>query len=406
MLNPTFSRALVLGAFCTFHIASAVAAPTFETAKVDTVIDQAMADQRIVGTVVLVVKDGELVYQRAAGLADREQNIAMQEDAIFRYASLTKPLVSAAAMRMVEEGTITLDDTVDRWLPAFKPQMVDGTVVPITLKQLMTHTAGLRYGFLEGQDGPYKQANVSDGMNQPGLSLEENLQRIASVPLSYQPGSSWGYSMSLDVLGGVLSAASGKSLPEVVELYVTKPLKMQDTAFSITDKARLAVPYQDGKPAPVKMAANAIVPIGAGAAQFSPERIFDANSYASGGAGMAGTAHDFMKFLMEVRSAQPSIVTAETLTQMKADQTGPQANARGPGWGFGYGWAVLADSELAKTPQANGTIQWGGAYGHSWFFDPVNDVAVIALTNTAFEGMSGAFPRDIRNAVYEALAKN
>lgn len=403
MLSPSFSRSIVLGAFCAFQMASAIASSSFDTAKVDTIINQAMADQRIVGAVVLVAQQGQIVYHRAAGFSDREQNVAMHENAIFRFASLTKPLVSAAAMRMVEEGTIKLNDTVDRWLPAFKPLMSDGTAVPITIKQLMTHTAGMRYGFLEGKDGPYKRAKVSDGMDQPGLSLDENLQRIASVPLSYEPGSSWGYSVSLDVLGGVLSAASGKGLPEIVEHYVTKPLQMQDTAFHVSDKTRLTVPYQDGKPAPLKMAINATVPIGAGAAQFSPDRILDTSSYASGGAGMAGTAHDFMKFLMDIRSTKPTIVTPESLAQMMADQTGPQAKARGPGWGFGYGWAVLDDSELAKTPQANGTIQWGGAYGHSWFFDPVNDIAMIALTNTAFEGMSGAFPFDIRNAVYAAL---
>ena len=115
---------------------------------------------------------------------------------------------------------------------------------------------------------------------------------------------------------------------------------------------------------------------------------------------MAGTAGDVLRFLEAIRSGGAPIVGDKTIEMMRTDQVGPQAESRGPGWGFGYGWAVLVDPAVAGSPQAPGTLQWGGAYGHSWFIDRENEVSMVALTNTAFEGMAGAFPVDIRNAVY------
>jgi Beta-lactamase class C and other penicillin binding proteins len=325
----------------------------------------------------------------------------MREDTIFRLASITKPLVTAAAMRLVEEGRIGLEDPVTRWLPDFRPRLEDGTEPVITIRHLLTHTSGLSYGFLHGKTGPYRRAGVSDGLDQPGLDLADNLRRIASVPLSFAPGRSWQYSVSLDVLGGVLEKVTGKPLPALVEGLVTGPLELRDTAFSVRDAGRLAAAYADGRPEPVRMEDGTFVPLDAGGAFFAPSRILDSTSYPSGGAGMAGTAGDILRFLEAIRTGGAPILRRETVQAMMADQVGPQAQTQGPGWGFGYGWAVLDDPQATGTPQSPGTIQWGGAYGHSWFVDPVRKLTVVALTNTAFEGMAGAFVRDIRDAVYK-----
>ncbi|WP_264173776.1 serine hydrolase domain-containing protein [Pseudomonas chlororaphis] len=162
--------------------------------RMDTAIERAIDQQRIVGTVVVVMRDGQVVYQRAAGFADREAARPMTGDTILRLASITKSMVSAVAMRLVEQGKLSLDDTVSQWLPDFRPRLADGTQPSITLKQLLTHTAGLSYGFLEAEHGAYRTAGVSDGLAEPGMSLEDNLKRIASVPLSYPPGTQWCYS--------------------------------------------------------------------------------------------------------------------------------------------------------------------------------------------------------------------
>jgi CubicO group peptidase (beta-lactamase class C family) len=383
--------------------ASAAAQPAPDprlSAQVDAVIERALAEKRIVGTVVLVARKGEIVYRRAAGFSDREAGVPMREDAIFRLASITKSMVTAAAMRLVENGSIRLDDPITRWLPDFRPRLPEGSEPVITIRHLLTHTAGLSYGFLEPDDGPFRKAGVSDGLAEPGMSLEENLRRIASVPLAFEPGRSWRYSVSLDVLGGVLEKATGEGLPVLVERLVTGPLGLRDTAFVVRDRSRLVTAYADGSPEPIRMRDHETVRLGDGMAHFAPGRILDPSSYPSGGAGMVGTAHDVLTFLEAIRSGGSSILKPETIGQMMTDQVGPQAQTQGPGWGFGYGWAVLADPRLAGTPQAKGTIQWGGAYGHSWFVDPARELTVVALTNTAFEGMSGDFPRQMRDAVY------
>ena len=362
----------------------------------DKAIDSAIARQRIVGTVVLVARDGEIVYRRAAGSADREHGVAMREDAIFRLASFTKPLVATAALKLADEETIDLCAPVTEWLPAFRPRLADGSTPAIALHHLLTHTAGLSYGFLEPADGPYRRARVSDGLDQPGLSLEENLARIAAAPLAYAPGTGWRYSLATDVLGAVLQQATGMPLPAIVQREVTGPLRMRETAFDVVYTGRLAVPYRDAKPAPpARMGDEETVPFMDGFAQFAPARIFDAASYPSGGSGMAGTADDFLRFLLSLRTANRAILRAA-----EVDRTGTGAMTQGPGWGFGYLGAVLGHPKEAHSPQSAGTLQWGGAYGHSWFFDPVADLAVVQLTNTTFEGMAGAFPRDVRNAAY------
>lgn len=369
-------------------------------ARIDAAIDKALADRRIVGAVVLVAQGGDIVHRRAAGHLDREAGVAMREDAIFRLASITKPIVAAATLRLVEEGRLDLDAPVTAWLPDFRPALPDGTVPDIRLRHLLTHTSGLSYGFLEPAESAYHRLKVSDGLDQPGLTLHDNLSRLAAAPLAFAPGTGWRYSLGLDVLGGVLEKVEGRGLADIVRDRVTAPLGLVDTGFAVRDAGRLAKPYADGTPEPVAMTDGMRVPFFDTVATFAPSRILDAASYPSGGAGMAGTAGDVLTFLEAIRTGGAPILRAETVERMASDQVGAEAETQGPGWGFGHGWAVLVDPAPTGTPQAAGTLQWGGAYGHSWFVDRANALTVVALTNTAFEGMSGAFPAEIRDAVY------
>lgn len=286
------------------------------------------------------------------------------------------------------------------WLPDFRPSLPNGTRPEITVQHLLTHTSGLGYSFLEPSDGPYHELNVSDGLDQPGLSLQENLSRLGMAPLAFAPGTGWRYSLGLDVLGGILEKLEGRSLAEIVRDQVTAPLGLTDTDFFVRDTTRLTQTYADGDPEPVPMTDGIQVPVFGTTARFAPSRVLNAKSYSSGGAGMAGTAGDVLRFLEAIRTGGAPILDSGTIEVMATDQVGPQAETQGPGWGFGYGWAVLVDPAPTGTPQAPGTLQWGGAHGHNWFIDRANGLSVVALTNTAFEGMSGAFPTEIRNAVY------
>ncbi|RFB94800.1 serine hydrolase [Rhizobium leguminosarum bv. trifolii] len=373
------------------------------SAGVDAAIADALDDRRLVGAVVLVARDGDIIHRRAAGLADRENGLAMRENTIFRLASITKPIVTIAAMRLVEQARIDLDDAVTRWLPEFRPKLPDGNEATIRIRHLLTHTSGLGYSFSEEDDGPYIRAGISDGLDQPGLALTENLRRIASVPLRFAPGSDWQYSLAMDVIGGVIEAETGVPLAEAVAELVTRPLGIADTAFSVRDRSRLAAAYMNASPEPALMGENALVMSLMGPIRFAPKRIFDPASYHSGGGGMAGTAGDVLAVLETIRRGGAPLLSSDTVAMMMTDQAGGHRQRHEPGSGFGFGWSVITDPAEAGVPFPKGTVKWGGVYGHSWFIDPVNRLTVVALTNTTLEGMWGKFTVDLREAIYAAL---
>ncbi len=368
-------------------------------ARLDPILERAIAQQRIVGTVVMVARQGRVVYHRAAGFADREAGRAMQQDQLFRFASLTKPVVAVTALRLADQGQLDLQAPVSRYLPYFTTRLADGTPAVPTLAQLLSHTSGLHYGFGEERDGPYHQAGVSDGLDGATLTLEENLRRLAGVPLDFAPGSHWRYSLGLDVMGGVLAAATGLPLPAVVQREVSAPLALQDLTFHVTDPARLATAYRDGYPRPEPMSEPYLLPLPKGGILYSPARAISANAFASGGGGMQGSAGDYLAFLEALR--QGKLLQPASQRLFMEDQIPGLQREDAPGWGFSLGAAVLRDARLAKTPQTPGTLQWGGVYGNAWFIDPARELSVVILTNTAIAGMSGPFPDAIRDALYQ-----
>lgn len=379
-------------------------APTALSARIQSVIAQALEERRLVGVVVLVACDGELVHQQAAGLADRENARPMRLDTLFRLASVSKPIAAAAALVLVAQARLQLDMDIRYWLPQFAPRLADGRPARISVRQLLSHTAGLGYRFFEADaQGPYTRAQISDGMDASGISLEENLRRLASVPLLYVPGSGWGYSLATDVLGAVIAAVHGTSLPQAIRQLVSEPLGMCDSGFFVHDRQRVATAYVNDAPQPHRLGEGEVVaafPATVGI-RYSPARIFDAQAYASAGAGMAGSAADVLRLLETLRQGGGSLLPAELVAQMGCDQTGGLALANAPGCGFGLGFSILRDRQLAQSPESQGTWRWGGAYGHSWFVDHHRGLSVVALTNTLYEGVSGRFVSQLRDAIYD-----
>ncbi len=372
-------------------------------ARIDHVIDQALREQRLVGAVVLVAQDGLLRHQRAAGLADREAGRPMAADTLFRLASVSKPIVSAAAMVLVAQQRLTLDAPITCWLPDFQPRLADGTPAQITPRQLLSHTAGLGYRFLEADgDGPYARAGISDGMDRSGITLAENLRRLAGVPLGYVPGSGWGYSLATDVLGALIERICAMPLAQAVRTLVTAPLGMDDTDFHAVDAGRLAAAYVSDTPVPRRMRELDIVPAFEDTAgiRFQPSRAVDRDAYPSAGAGMVGSAGNLLRLLEVLRQGGAPLLPAEQVDEMGRNQTGELALANAPGFGFGLGFSVLRDPLQAASPESPGTWRWGGAYGHSWFVDRQCGLSVVAFTNTLYEGMSGRFVTELRDAVY------
>lgn len=370
------------------------------------IAQRAIDEHRLAGSVVVAYHRGRPLYQRALGLSDIEKRKPMQVDSLFRLASVSKPMVSAAAMKLVEQKKMALADPVTRWLPEFRPT-TDGTAAPeITIHHLLTHTSGLSYRFSEGKDSLYHVLGVSDGLDQPTLSTEENLQRLAKAPLKFAPGTAFLYGLSTDVLGAAVAKAQNRTLPEAMEILVLKPLGMIDTGFLPSDPSRLATPYGNTKSGLLRIVDGTELTLGDGQVSYTPSKSFQPLANPAGGAGMIGSAPDFIKFLECIRQGGKGLLSRATVEQMKKNLLPDGVKGHGAGRGFGYGWAVIIDPEAAKTPQNVGTISWGGAYGHSWFVDSQAELSVVIFTNTAFEGMVGAYPRDVRDAIYRHLNSN
>jgi CubicO group peptidase (beta-lactamase class C family) len=374
-------------------------------ARLNAVVDAAVNEGRVVGAVVLAALDGEIIYEQTAGWANREAHQPMRADTIFRLASMTKPIVSAAALVLYEQGKIRFNDPVTKYLPEFNPKLANGHEPEIRLWHLLTHTSGLGYGFdiPEGNE-PYASAGISDGIDNLGISLKENLRRLASVPLFHAPGSAWRYSLATDVLGAVLEEVTGLPLPEIVSTLVTAPLGMVDTDFSVRDPSRLSVAYAD---APIRNEAarpmsdpDVLRKEEGGDVHFSPGRIFDTTAYLSAGSGMVGTAHDYLLFLEALRRGGAPILQSETVRSMVKDQV-PSLTAGDPGNGFGLGVGIVRDPVAAKTPKNAGSWGWGGIYGSTFWADPIARLSAIALTNTALEGITGPFAAEIVDAIYK-----
>jgi CubicO group peptidase (beta-lactamase class C family) len=179
---------------------------------------------------------------------------------------------------------------------------------------------------------------------------------------------------------------------------VTEPLGMRDSAFVVREPERLAVPYADGTPRAVRMGE----PHRVQDLVFSPARAFDQRSFQSGGAGMVGTAADFITFLETLRTGGAPILSRETVEPASRNQVRSLREQEEPGWGFGFLSGILIDPRRAGSPATPGTLQWGGVYGHHWFLDPVAGLSMVGLTNAALEGCTGAFPADLETAIYAA----
>jgi CubicO group peptidase (beta-lactamase class C family) len=316
-------------------------------------------------------------------------------------------LLATVILRLVAEGVLDLDTPVQRWLPDFRPALADGRTPPISLRQLLSHSSGLGYRFLEADAvGPYARAGVSDGMDANPLSLAENVRRIAQAPLLFEPGSQWLYSLGVDVAGAVAEAATGETLQALFQRLLAAPLRLRDTAFATRDAERLATPYVSDAPRPHRLQEGEVVAPFEGTVgiEYSLARATDASRFASAGAGLVGTADEVMAVLEALRDVQRSGLLPPALA---AEIASPQVGEQGPpepaGWGFGLGFAVLRDAAASGTPQREGTWRWGGAYGHSWFVDPSRGLSVVALTNTLYEGMDGVFVDDLRDAIYADL---
>jgi len=362
--------------------------------RLDEITSTAIAKGTLVGGAVLVAQAGRSLYRHSFGLADREAGQKAGFDTIYRLASLTKPMVSLTALALCDAGKLSLEDAVADHLPYFTPRY-QGTTPTIRIRHLLTHTAGLSYNYAP-------ESGVSTGLADDSLDYETNFTRLAAQELRYEPGTRWEYSVSIDVLGAIVAKVFGGTLEEAVAHLVTRKLGMADTAFHITDRARLAANYANTAAGPVPMGDHYRHGNADGTTVlFSPCRAFNPAAFQAGGAGMVGTPDDLFKFFDQIRAGAPTILRPETFALATRPQTGEVV--RTPGCKFSYFSDIIVDPVAAGTPESVGTLGWGGIYGHSWFVDRERALTVLIMSNTAPAGVDGAYVDAVRDAVYAGL---
>ena len=383
-------------------------------ARVGAWVQGEVAAKRIPGAVVLVVRNGKTAYYEAHGQQDPAKPGAMGKDSIFRIYSMTKPMVSIVTMMLAEEGKLLLEAPVSRYIPSFANVKVgvektDGAgvksldlVAPrraMTVHDLLRHTSGLTYGFFG--DSLVKKAYLDAGIGIAGdMTTAEFADKLASLPLHYQPGSTWDYSYSTDVLGRVLEVASGQPLGALLKARLFDPLGMKDTMFYVTDgprQARIAEPLADDRV------------IGAGANVNDP-RV--ALKFESGGGGLVSTAHDYSRFLSMLANGGAldgkRYLSPKTLEYMTSDHLGTAVATTplylpGPGYGFGLGFAVRRTGGEAAFVSPAGDYYWGGAGGTYFWVDPRNNMYVVFMMQSPKQRVP--YRSVLRNMVYAAMEK-
>jgi CubicO group peptidase (beta-lactamase class C family) len=369
-----------------------------------------ITQKKIPGAVVIVARGGQLVYSAAVGQRDPAVLAPMDVNDIFRIYSMTKPIVSVAAMMLVEEGKLVLEAPVSRYIPEFANVKVGveksdpqgqkqlELIAParaMTVQDLLRHTSGLTYGFF-GQ-GLVRQAYRDANIGGADATNAEFVARLAKLPLSSQPGSTWEYSHSTDVLGRIIEVVSGQTLQQYLKQHLLDPLGMKDTTFYAPEpgrQARLAEPWPSDR-------MIGTVPM------FDPRA---SAAWESAGGGLVSTAPEYARFLMMLRNGGElegkRYISPATLAYMTSDHLGT-AIARGSlyvpgsGYGFGLGFAVRTGAGEARFAGSTGDYFWGGAGGTSFWVDPKLDLFVVFMMQSPSQMTT--YRAIIRSIVYGAI---
>lgn len=363
--------------------------------KLDAMLEESVSSGEIPGLVALIVRNGKVVYHSAKGKTDLESGKNMSKDAIFRIASQTKSITSTAVMMLWEEGEFRLDDPISKFIPEFKnPQVLQNfrygdttftTVAAnkeITIRHLLTHSSGIGYGGIDTDERMrmiYQKAGIVEAFDTKGMNNEHNIKKLAVLPLHQNPGESFIYSMSIDVLGHLVEVVSGMSLENFFQERIFKPLGMGDTYFYLPEHkiSRLVTLYVPNKDSWVKpepgMGWDANYPISGAKTLFS------------GGGGLSSTAMDYAKFLQMYLNAGEyngiRILSRKTIETMMSYQMVDLDPNEGKYHGLGFG--IASDKTVAKGGIGSpGTFEWGGAFNTQYFADPKEKVIGIIMKQT------------------------
>ena len=393
-------------------------------AKIAGVFKKEIDEGKIPGAVIVIARKGKLAYFESFGYRDKASGAPMGKDAVFRIYSMSKPLVSIAAMILVEDGRMQLTDPISKFLPQFaKPQVSVATkneignvsyetvpaVRPIIVHDLLRHTAGLAYGEITNNPS-VKEAYGKAGLFKPGvidyeqrdMTGAEQVERIAAIPLVHQPGTAWEYSMASDILGRVVEAVSGKRLGEFLQERLFDPLQMADSGFYV----------------PAAKQSRLAQPLDVDATTGKPNRLIDVSQPPkndSGGAGGVSTAMDYLRFAEMLRQGGAlngkRVLSRTTVEWIASDHLGTRiTTAATPGelvlgtlgYTFGLGFMVRQQPGIAGVPGSQGEFMWAGYAGTFFWIDPKEQLVAVLMTQAPSPNRPW-YRRELKQLVYQAI---
>jgi len=385
--------------------------------RIRTWMQRYIDEAKLPGATTLVARHGEVAFSQTLGYGDLEKKKPLTQDSILRFYSMTKPITAVAVMMLYEQGVFQLDDPLSAFIPAFRDMKVyrsgsaenpvmEPAVKPITIRELMTHTSGLTYGMENEGVVPELYLKRKTEFNPNDGPLEAVVNRLAKIPLEFQPGSRWEYSVSFDVLGRLVEIISGKSLDIFFKENIFEPLGMIDTGFHVPESRldRFVSLYERTQESDLSLVERG---------EDSP--LVDAVETLSGGGGLVSTLDDYFRFTEMLRRKGEldgqrllgrktvEFMTCNHLPGDLADMGQPTfCETTYEGIGFGLGMSVVLDPAKAKIVGTPGEYAWGGYASTAFWIDPVEDLTVIFLTQLI---PSSAYPirRELRVLTYQAL---
>ena len=395
---------------------------TERLARLDRFIQRYIDDRELNGATALILRDGKIVYHKAFGYSDLENRKPMRKDDIFRIASMTKPIVSVAAMMLVEEGLMSLDDPVSKYIPEFKETGVlekynaaDTTYVigkprsQVTVRHLLNQTSGIGYAQIGSPEANaiYAKNRINGGIGTPYSTLKETIPRLARLPLFHQPGEKYLYGLNTDVLGYLIEVVSGKNLDRFLAERIFVPLGMKDTHFYLPagKKDRLVQLYKQGPDGKVVLQE----PVTGLNGEFQRDFPLAANgTYYSGGAGLSSTALDYGIFCQMLLNGGiyngVRILSPHTIRVMTSNQIGksPMWNGSDGPNRFGLGFGVYTSASESQSPAQAGTFDWAGMFATHFWVDPKSRMSCVFMRNI-WPTTNWDFGDKVKSVVYQAL---
>lgn len=359
--------------------------------NIDTLINGYISRKGVNGLVTIIVKDGKIIQNKGYGYSDVASKQLMQPNSIFRIASQTKAIVSAGILVLFDEGKISLSDSVSKYLPGFTNATVldkfnsndtTYTTVPakrsVTIKDLLTHTSGIDYPLIGTDDmkAIYAKANITAGLGVIDQNLVATMNKLGGLPLAFQPGTQWRYGLSVDVLGAVIEVISGMDLESFLRKEILEPLNMNDTWFNLpaNESNRLTTVYTEDS-------LHHIIPVSKNATGIDPDYPLIKKHYFSGGAGLSSTAKDYAVFLQMIMNGGSyngkQILSKRVVEMMLHNQLDFPFNGTNY---FGLGFEIVSDKGSASQPRNEGSFDWGGYFGTTYWADPKEHMIVLFMT--------------------------